>query len=96
MADTSKLKKFTHYAGKLGDSLVTAPSSEAAGLAERRKNIDDYMGLYGTSAEQPEEVHTPFYVAPKPDPSTQYGTRPGEQRLSDEELKQMMKPLGSH
>src|ERR1700688_3050765 len=67
-------------------------SGEMASIKAKKQNVDDYMKA--TSGEPDEPKATPPATNPnKVDKSSQYGTRPGEYRYSDAEIKDMTKPL---
>jgi hypothetical protein len=90
----SVLDKLADAATKMGQKVATAPSNEAAAIKNKTDAVKEYQDAVADKPIIPKA--TPPSVNPnKVDPKSQYGTRPGEQRISDSEIKDMSRPLGS-
>ena len=90
----SVLDKLADAATKFGSKIATAPSSEAEGIKAKSDAVKEYMDATSDAPVTPKA--TPPSVNPnKVDKSSQYGTRPGEQRIGEDVLKDMSRPLGS-
>src|ERR1700675_4844758 len=92
MADI--LGKIADAATKMGQKVAVPPSSEAAGIKFKTDAVKEYQDATADKPITPKA--TPPSVNPnKVDPKSQYGTRPGEQRIGEDVLKDMSRPLGS-
>lgn len=98
MADsTEKLKRVAGALSKLGSNVATAPEGEAAGIKAVSDNVNQYAEdrnrALGIPKEEP-KPDTTVYPQDRINVGRHYGDRPGEKRISDQELKEMTHPLG--
>ena len=91
MSDLDKAAKAVAAAGR---KVVAPDAGTASELAAKSKNIEEYNAATNPAPAKPVRFEpTP---AEKVNSKAKFGSKPGENRVSDKELKDMLKPLGSY